>query len=514
MMALDLQSPEFAARAAPAQGRGLRLAELCRLLDSVSPRLVGDSRVVASGLQQDSRRVTPGDIFAARAGARADGTRFVKDAVRRGAVALLVERGAELGDPALPTIEVSDIRLGLALAAEALYGHPSREIEIVGITGTNGKTTTSWLAVQAIDGAGGRAARLGTLGFAFGNDSVEGSLTTPAADDVSRYARDVKRTGGSHLVMEVSSHALSQARVDALCFRVAAFTNLTQDHLDYHGTMDEYAEAKARLFTELSPKVAVINVDDAFGKRLAERCPGAVLRVGRHEADVQPLRVELRAQGISAQVLVPGGVVELESQLVGGHNLDNLLMALAIASALDLDPIAAARALSRVRAVPGRLERCDVPADDITVLVDYAHTPDALERVLGAVRGFTEGRVTCVFGCGGDRDAAKRPQMGEVVGRAADRAIVTNDNPRSEEPEVIARAIEAGLCRHGAPYVVELDRARAIERAIVEASSGDVVLIAGKGHEPYQILGAETRRFDDRVEARRALALRRERLGR
>ena len=488
---------------------GLSLDELTRGLVTFDARLYGDGAARVRDVHQDSRKVSAGDLFVARPGASTSGAAHVGDALGRGAVALLVQRGMDLPAPGVPVIEVVDARRALGFAAEAVHGAPTRAIELVGVTGTNGKTTCTFLAQQAITGAGGRAARLGTLGFAFADEYVDSPLTTPEADEVSRYAARVRDHGGTHLVMEVSSHALAQARVDAFNFAVAAFTNLTQDHLDFHGTMEAYAAAKLRLFTELSPRAAVVNVDDAFGETIAARARGRVLRVSRTQrADVHPLAVSRDARGLSGTIAMPRGKVELETRLVGEHNLDNLLTALAIVEALGLDPERAAAALREAPAVPGRLERCDAPSDDLLVLVDYAHTPDALERALSAVRGLTSGRVICVFGCGGDRDPDKRPKMGEAVGRGADRAIVTNDNPRSEAPERIAEAIERGLLPTGTPYRVELDRSRAIEQAILEAEACDVVLIAGKGHEPYQIIGAERRAFDDRVEARRALALR------
>ncbi len=493
---------------------GIPLAELARELDAVGARVVGDRDARVVDVRQDSRKVRRGDLFAARTGGRTNGVEHARDAVARGAVAIMVERGALPAVP-VPIVEVADIRRAIGLAAESLHGHPSRAIGVVGITGTNGKTTTSLLVQAAVDGAGGACARLGTLGYALGSDRVDSPLTTPEADEISRYAARARDHGASHLVMEVSSHALEQARADALDFAVAAFTNLTQDHLDYHGTMERYAAAKTRLFTGLSPRASVINVDDPAGERIAAVARGRTIRVGRRAgADIHPLEHTLDARGIHARIASPAGEVELASRLVGEHNLDNLLLVLGIVVALDLDVTRAAAALAHAPAVPGRLERCDVPVDDVVVLVDYAHTPDALSRALAAVRGLTTGQVICVFGCGGDRDPLKRPKMGDAVGRGADRAIVTNDNPRSEEPAVIAAAIEPGVAAHGIPYEIELDRAAAIERAIAAARPGDVVLVAGKGHEPYQIIGAERRSFDDRVEARRALALRRERAGR
>jgi UDP-N-acetylmuramoyl-L-alanyl-D-glutamate--2,6-diaminopimelate ligase len=308
-------------------------------------------------------------------------------------------------------------------------------------------------------------------------------------------------------------------------FRVAAFTNLTQDHLDYHGSMEAYAAAKARLFVDLCPGAAAINVDDAFGRELVKLVapPGAPasarlarfttkIGAGPAEAEIAPLELRLGREGISLRARTPAGEVAIASPLSGAHNAANLLTALAVAFLLDLDVGEAAAALSANIPVPGRLERCDTPGvDDVVVLVDYAHTPDALARVLESVRAGAagEGRIVCVFGCGGDRDPGKRPLMGEAVARGADVAVVTNDNPRSEDPRAIAEAILPGLAGGRARVVVELDRKKAIELAVVEALPGDVILIAGKGHEPYQIIGPVTHAFDDRDEARSALGLRR-----
>jgi UDP-N-acetylmuramoyl-L-alanyl-D-glutamate--2,6-diaminopimelate ligase len=315
--------------------------------------------------------------------------------------------------------------------------------------------------------------------------------------------------------MEVSSIALAARRMDGVRFRVAAFTNLTQDHLDYHGTMEAYAEAKARLFTELGPSAAVLHTGDTFGRALRARIAKGVelldfdARVGS-DAAIRPTQVLLGPAGIELSVHTPRGELALRSPLVGGHNVENLLCAVAIACMLEVPLEAIARGLSADVSVPGRLERCDDPSlDDVTVLVDYAHTPDALARVLETVRPFTPGSVICVFGCGGDRDPAKRPLMGEAAGRLADRSVLTNDNPRSEDPRAIAEAVVQGLERAGARYRVELDRRAAIDDAVRSAAPGDLVLIAGKGHETYQIIGDETSDFDDRVEARAALARRR-----
>ncbi|MEP7052552.1 MAG: UDP-N-acetylmuramoyl-L-alanyl-D-glutamate--2,6-diaminopimelate ligase [Pseudomonadota bacterium] len=495
-------------------GAGFPVSALLGVLAAEAPRLLGDESVRLFGVHQDSRLVEAGDLFVARSGGKVSGAAFAQAAVARGAAALIVERGEAVPALPVPVIEVADARRSLAFAAEAVYGNPSRALPIVGITGTNGKTTTCWLVERALAGIGANPARLGTVGFAFAGESVESALTTPQADDISRYAARVRDGLGTHFVMEVSSHALSLDRVRALHFQVAAFSNLTQDHLDFHASLAEYGETKAQLFTSYAPEASVLNVDDPFGEKLAARAQGQVLRVSKRAgADLFPKQVTLDARGIRGTFHTPSGDVALESRLVGEHNLENLLLALGVLQALGVNLRAAARALGEAPQVPGRLERCDEPSDDILVLVDYAHTPDALERVLIATRTLTKRRVLCVFGCGGDRDPQKRARMGAAVGRLADYAFLTNDNPRTEDPQAIAAAVEVGLREMDGSYAVELDRARAIDRAVAEAKSGDVVLIAGKGHEPYQLIGAQSFAFDDRIEARRALSQRRQRGG-
>jgi UDP-N-acetylmuramoyl-L-alanyl-D-glutamate--2,6-diaminopimelate ligase len=482
--------------------------DVARELAPFAPSVTGSRAVRVSGVRQDSRRIEPGDLFAARAGQATSGADFVAQALSRGARALLVEQGTALGPSSVPVIQVNDVRRALGVAAEFVYGNPSRAIDVVGITGTNGKTTTSVLVEHALVALGKHPARLGTLGFAFGADVDPGALTTPEADDVSRYLAEVVRRSGTHFVMEVSSHALSLSRVDALSFRVAAFCNLSQDHLDFYASMAEYGAAKARLFEALAPVASVLNVDDAFGAALAERAHGTRVTTGRAAgALVRVLSAEVDARGIRARLATPQGEVTLGSRLLGAHNLENLTLALGILFALGFEPKAAAAALAAAPAAPGRLERCDEDGDDVRVLVDYAHTPDALERVLAALRPITPGEVVCVFGCGGDRDPGKRPKMGAAVARGADRAVLTSDNPRSEDPAKIAEQVEPGL--RGARYTLELDRAKAIEQAVLTARPGDSVLIAGKGHETYQIIGGERRDFDDRVEAKKALYVRR-----
>jgi UDP-N-acetylmuramoyl-L-alanyl-D-glutamate--2,6-diaminopimelate ligase len=504
---------------------GLSLGELESVLSSLSPSLEGSRALVVTGVRHDSREVRPGDLFVARRGDKSDGAAHATEAISRGAVALIAERDARVPSVDVPVIRVSDARRALALSAECVYGSPSRALSVVGITGTNGKTTTAVLVADALGRLGARAATLGTLGFSFEGVTREGSHTTPEADEISRILSLVRERGGTHLVMEVSSHALSQERVAALHFEVAAFTNLSQDHLDFHGTMERYGAEKARLFSELLPRRSVINVDDAFGRELAAQAVrGELITVAQRagdEADIRVERAEISASGILASLSLQGrfatdgrkghGSLELRSRLIGEHNLDNLLVALGILLALDFPAELAAGALGLASAAPGRLERCDGPGDELTVVVDYAHTPDALSRVLRALRSSTAAKLWCVFGCGGDRDPGKRPKMGKAVAELSDVAVVTNDNPRGEAPEKIVEAILPPLRESGIEHRVVLDRALAIERTVLEAAPGDCILIAGKGHENYQIFASGRTSFDDRVEARRALALRRKR---
>jgi UDP-N-acetylmuramoyl-L-alanyl-D-glutamate--2,6-diaminopimelate ligase len=510
------------ARAA-GEGLGLPLSALAREIPGA--RLArGDGAIIATGVQQDSRRVVKGDVFVARRGARSDGSKFVADALARGAIAVMTEPGGALTTDAPNVIEVDDVPTGLAYGAAAAYGHPTFALEVIGITGTNGKTTTAHLVQAVIEAAGERPGIVGTLGHRFESFSQDSAHTSPEADELARVARTMLDRGATHLVMEVSSIALAAKRAEAIRFRAVAFTNLTQDHLDYHGSMEAYADAKARLFFDLSPGGGAVNVDDAFGREIAARAqpegrPGVLplvtySAVVGSSANVAPVELGQSTRGIAARFRTPSGEALIDSPLLGAHNVANLACALALAEVLGIDPSTAGAALSKPIPVAGRLERCDDPTrDDVVVLVDYAHTPDALERVLASVRGFGGGKIICVFGCGGDRDPLKRPKMGAAVARGADVAIVTNDNPRSEDPVVIADAILPGLRGGHAAWSVELDRRKAIERAVLEAAPGDVVLLAGKGHEPYQILATETIAFDDRDEARRALALRREAKG-
>ena len=484
----------------------------------VEGRIEGPPTQVLTGVQHDSRRVTPGDLFVAVAGQTHDGARFVEDALKRGAVAVIAEDRApyEVGQ-----LVVSNTRIALGRAAELVYGSPTSRLHTIGITGTNGKTTTAHLLKQAIEANSAKAALIGTTGLVVGGLQRATLHTTPEADDISRFARQSLDGGATHLVLEVSSHGLAMHRVDALDFEVAAFTNLSRDHLDFHRSLEAYGEAKARLFTELSPEQAVIHVDDAFGAYLATRAEMPVIRCSRRSgssAEIVASRWSATRAGIRAEVRTPAGTVELGSPMLGEHNLENLLVALGCAHALGLDLARVTSAWGSVTGSPGRLERVPHPGD-VAVLVDYAHTPDALRRVLDTMRAVTPNRLIVVFGAGGDRDRGKRPAMGRVVAQLADLCVLTSDNPRTEDPQRIVDEIEIGaeeagaaridadeLARAASGYCTILDRREAISTAIGAARAGDTVLLAGKGHETYQLVGADRHHFDDREEARAAIA--------
>jgi UDP-N-acetylmuramoyl-L-alanyl-D-glutamate--2,6-diaminopimelate ligase len=491
------------------------LRELTALPFSV--RIEGDADVRVSGVTSDSRSVEPGDLFAALAGGTHDGARFAEDAVARGAVAVLCARPLGL---AVPTVVVDDVRTRLGPIAHRVYGDPTRGLPTVGITGTNGKTTVTHLLESVLAAAGMRPALLGTIALRGPAGSEPAALTTPEADVIARFARKQRDAGAGALVMEVSSHALAQQRVAGLSFTVAGFTNLTQDHLDFHGTMDAYGAEKTRLFTEFPLTASVIEVDQPFGRELARKARGTVLRCAVSQGVDAELRVrefETSRAGLSAHIETPRGDVRLVSPLFGAHNLENLLVVLGCTMALGIDLEVAVDALRTATGAPGRMERVNDPRD-VLVLVDYAHTPDALERALRAVRPLTRGRLFVVCGCGGDRDRKKRAPMGEVAAREADACVLTSDNPRTEDPRAILAEMAEGAARVASEidrsaldgsargYCIIEDRAEAIRVALAAARAGDTVLIAGKGHETYQILGRTKHPFDDRVVAAQAIA--------
>ena len=476
-------------------------------------RIVGTPPSSVRGLCADSRRVERGEAFVAVPGFKQDARRFVSDAVARGAT-LVVTEGEPLPDVRVAQVLVPSARRALASLAGAYWDHPSRALTLVGITGTNGKTTTSYLVEALLRTRGGATGVLGTIQYVIGDEIRPAGQTTPDALDIESMLAAMRERGVRGVAMEVSSHALALSRVDALAFDVGVFTNLTQDHLDFHGTLEEYGRAKRRLFELLERsakprRVAVVNADDPAGPGMVRDLRLDVLTYGiRADADVRASEPRSTLDGIRMEVATPRGSLTLVSPLVGGHNVENLLGAVACGVALDLPLDTIARALSTVGAVPGRFERVQA-GQPFLVVVDYAHTPDALERVLTTARALTRGRLGVVFGCGGDRDRGKRPIMGEIAARLADRAWITSDNPRSERPEAIIAEVVAGVRR--IPDAEERcatlpDRQDAIRSALGWARRDDTVVIAGKGHETYQIVGAEVLPFDDREVARRVLA--------
>ncbi|HUG36907.1 MAG TPA: UDP-N-acetylmuramoyl-L-alanyl-D-glutamate--2,6-diaminopimelate ligase, partial [Candidatus Limnocylindrales bacterium] len=484
------------------------------LLDALPVKTVlGTVPSAITGVSYDSRKVTPGSIFVAVPGLKQDGRRHVPEALARGAAAVVVE-GADPGPGgAAARILVPSSREALARLAAAYFGHPSRALTLVAITGTNGKTTTSYLVDALFRAAGHTTGLIGTIQYRIGAEAVDAGQTTPEAVELQSLLARMREAGVTAAAMEVSSHALALRRVDGTELDVAVFTNLTQDHLDFHGTLEDYRQAKARLFAllaagEKAGRAAVINVDDPAGASMVEGVALRTIRFGmRARADVTPRRVESGTGGIRMDVETPAGALTVRSPLVGEHNVMNLLGAVGVGLALGMEPASIGSALATVQTVPGRFERVEA-GQPYLVAVDYAHTPDALERTLVTARKLVtgDGRLAVVFGCGGDRDRGKRPLMGEIAVRLSDRAWVTSDNPRTERPEAIIEEIVAGIERAGAGpdrYATDPDRTTAIRAALGWARAGDVVVIAGKGHEIYQILGTQVVPFDDREIARR-----------
>jgi UDP-N-acetylmuramoyl-L-alanyl-D-glutamate--2,6-diaminopimelate ligase len=491
-----------------------REAPVSVLLEALTDkRVVGTPPASVTGLTADSRRVERGVAFVAVPGFKQDARRFVPEAVARGA-ALVVTEGDPLPDVRVAQVLVPSARRALALLAGAYWGHPSRELTLIGITGTNGKTTTSYLVEALLRARGGTTGILGTIQYMIGDEVRPAGQTTPEALDIESMLATMRERGVRGVAMEVSSHALALSRVDALAFDVGVFTNLTQDHLDFHGTLDEYGRAKRRLFelVAASPKprrAAVVNGDDPAGARMVAGLALDTLTYGLGQANrVRATAWTSTLDGVRLQVTTPGGPLGLVSPLIGEHNVMNLLAAIGVGVALGLAPDVIARALGTVQTIPGRFEQVRA-GQPFLVVVDYAHTPDALERVLTTARKITSGRLGVVFGCGGDRDRTKRPIMGEIAARLADHAWITSDNPRSEDPEAIVAEVAAGAARVrpvGNHCARVADREAAIRAALGWARSGDTVVIAGKGHETYQIVGSQVLPFDDRDVARRLLS--------
>jgi UDP-N-acetylmuramoyl-L-alanyl-D-glutamate--2,6-diaminopimelate ligase len=502
--------------------------ELSQLLKGVADYdLHGDGSGRISALTCDSRRVQPGTLFFALRGVAADGHGFIPSAVQAGATAVVLEDAA-CAPQGIPWVRVADARAAMALIAAEFYGNPTLGLPLVGITGTNGKTTTTYLIEAILAAAGMPAAVLGTISYRFGATRIEASHTTPESTELQSALRQLADAGARAFVMEVSSHALEQKRVDGCHFDVAVFSNLTRDHLDYHKTMESYLESKQRLFSELlrptaekPVRRAAINMDDPYGSIIAGHTACPVLTYGvEYRGDVQAVGVMSSVDGLSGTLVTPKGSVTFSSRLVGSFNLSNILAAASAGIALDL-PLAAIKAgIEGHATVPGRMERVNNNRG-ITLLVDYAHTGDALENVLSTLKELATARIITVFGCGGDRDPGKRPIMGRMAGQLSDLAIVTSDNPRTEDPFAILAQVRDGITPLGLReysqeqlsggfsekgFVMQDNRREAIRLAVRLARPGDIVLLAGKGHEDYQIIGQTKQHFDDREEAARACA--------
>ena len=484
---------------------------ISEIADSLSASPSGSVDRIATDVTHDSRQAREGTLFAAIKGATVDGHRFIPDVMRRGAVGVISEFDAPAGFEGT-WLKVRDAREALAKAASIINGDPSHKLDLVGVTGTNGKTTTTYLCYALAEAAGVKPAMLTTVEYRIGEQSEEAIRTTPEASDTNRFLRRAVDEGCRFAAMEASSQAIDLHRCDWLRFRVAIFTNLTQDHLDYHGTMENYFDAKKKLFDGRlgeKPASSIINVDDAWGIKLAEELKGIGQRVVRisqsGKADLVAENIEVSLlSGTSFTLRTPNEERQIGSPLVGRPHVYNMLCATAAALELGYDLDSIVLGLAKCVGAPGRFER--VPHEgDFAVVVDYAHTDDALLNTLQTARQLTEGRIITVFGCGGDRDKTKRRPMGLVAGDNSDIVIITSDNPRTEDPLKIIEEIEVGVRESGKPFRSISDRRFAISEAIKEARSGDVVIIAGKGHENYQILGNEKFHFDDREVAAEAI---------
>ncbi len=462
--------------------------------ENVLTEVVGDIPRVAQFITDDSRRVKPGSLFIAISGTARDGQEFIPAAILKGAVAVVCERSVS---DAIPQIVVSNGRRAAAIAAAVAYASPARTLELVGITGTNGKTTTAGILRHLMDEATERSASIGTVGILVGSagDPLAGGddLTTPGPVELQRVLRELVSRGVRRVAMEVSSHSLDQRRVEGLHYHAALFTNLTRDHLDYHGTMEHYREAKARLLEYLTPDgIAVVNADDPAWDGLV--IAGRVVRFGiRKKSDIMARQILLTASGSTWELCAGTNCHPVKLPMIGDFNVTNALGAAAAMWALGKPLAEIADAMGRIPQVPGRLE---IISKHPAVVRDYAHTPDALERALGALRPITAGRLLCVFGCGGDRDKGKRPLMGRAAEELADFSIVTSDNPRTEPPDAIIDDIVGGMKTNNHERVT--DRREAIARAISMAGADDLILLAGKGHETYQIRGTEKFPFDEK----------------
>ena len=497
----------------------MKLSVLLKALESCE--LVGNPDQDITGLNYDSRKIKNGDLFVAIKGNALNGHKYLESAVEKGAKAVLVEEDISL-NPDISVIKVSNSRRALSRLAARFYNYPFENMDVIGVTGTNGKTTITYILESILSAAGKKTGVVGTVNSRFSDRKKPSSVTTPESLDLMYTAREMADEGVTDFVMEISSHAIDQKRTIDLPVRIAIFTNLSRDHLDYHKTMDAYFQAKSGLFQNLPLTVkgkksfAVINMDDPRGEELCRLTRAEVLTYGLNgDLDLTAKDVKADLNGVRANLITPEGRVEIKSSLLGEVNIYNILAAAgaAQASGIGLDRIA--EGINSLKNVPGRLEK--VPNDaGLSIIVDYSHTPDALLKAQKNLRPFVKGRLITVFGCGGDRDRGKRYDMGLIAGENSDIVIITSDNPRTEDPEFIVSGIEKGVLESGmirsewpeikdGTYLMEIDRSAAIKKAVSLADKDDTILIAGKGHEDYQIVGTTKRHFDDREEARKAV---------
>ncbi|KPK89317.1 hypothetical protein AMJ80_09980 [bacterium SM23_31] len=479
------------------------LSELIHVVSIIKKS--GNVDIQIRSIQYDSRKVSPGDLFVAIKGGKLDGHDYIDAAIRQGASAVVGE--LSISDNRVPYIQVGNSRAAMAYMASVFYGHPSRSMKMIGITGTNGKTSTVYLIDSILQANGIKTGILGTVVYRVGTEEIAAGWTTPESSVLYQLLHSMLQHKTEAVVMEISSHALEQYRVEGLEFRLAIFTNLSQDHLDYHRSMDQYATAKQQLFRQVDPALGenIINGDDPMSLVMAKqnRRPVLIFSAVPGKADVFPERVEFSFKGISTSLHTPKGRLKIRSPLLGWHNLYNIMAAVSVGICLDVPAGVIEKGIKNLVRVPGRLEPVD-EGQPFSVLVDYAHTPDAMEKVINAVRELVTGNLIVVFGCGGDRDRTKRPLMGSVAEKGADRAILTSDNPRTEDPMKIINDTLEGV-KNKDSMEVFVDRTEAIHRALDVADKSDCVLILGKGHETYQVIGTQKNPYDDRKTARNFL---------
>ncbi|MDT8316775.1 MAG: UDP-N-acetylmuramoyl-L-alanyl-D-glutamate--2,6-diaminopimelate ligase [bacterium] len=497
------------------------------ICDCEGAKLCGPA-VDVKGISSDSRKIEKGYLFAALKGVNIDGGSFIGEAIAKGATVILLEDGSEKLScipSTVSTVLVPNGRKALGLISARYYGNPSDKLRLVGITGTNGKTTTSYILESIVRAEGRSPGVIGTVNYRFAGKTIPAPNTTPEPSELQRILAEMLDAGTTDCIMEVSSHAIDQERISGCSFDTTIFTNLTMDHLDYHGTMEEYGRVKEGFFINRSAngsesgagKVtgSIINIDDAFGMKMAKKLTNVLtysLAYSRAGGDIFPLQMNETADGMKGTLKSPAGRISIDSTLIGSYNLSNIMAAAGAALSSGICASSIEKGIKNFKNVPGRTERVSLPKaySDCRVFVDYAHTPDALERVIKAIRPTTKGRIITLFGCGGDRDKDKRPLMGNIAMSNSDFAIITSDNPRSEDPISIIAEIEKGALkaggRQGADYTIIVDRRKAINDAAAMIKSGDTLLLAGKGHEDYQIVKGKRLHFDDAEEAQKAFA--------